>query len=60
VIYDHLFSGEELENMTKSGALVVAITLAEEWRNLISRECRTGESFIVRVEWYAYNFKEVK
>ena len=59
VIYDHLFSEEELSIMSKSGCLVTALTLAEEWRNLISNECRTSESFIVRVEWYAYDFKEV-
>ena len=59
VIYDHIFSREELAILTKSGCLVEALTLAEEWRKLISRECHTGESFVCRVEWYSYNFKEV-
>lgn len=57
VIYDHVFSQEEMLVLGKSACLVTAIAIAEDWRKLVSRECNISESFITHVEWYSYNFK---
>lgn len=54
VIYDCPFSKEELDALTKSECLIKAITVADSWHALVSKECGMPESFICRVEWFKY------
>lgn len=60
VIYDHPYSKEEMAVITKSECLIKAMALAESWHTLVSRECNIPDSFVSRVEWFSYNFKEEK
>ena len=60
VIYDYPVSKEELSELTYSECLIKALAIAEDWRRLVSKECHISNSFVCHVEWFVYNFKEVK
>lgn len=59
VIYDWPVPRGEIETESKSNLMVEAMNLAESWRNLVSAECDIENSFIVKVEWYAYNLNHI-
>lgn len=59
VIYDWPVPNTMMNTCAKANLMIDAIKIAEEWRKLVVEECSIKDSFITRVEWYAYNFNQV-
>lgn len=59
IIYDWPVPKSLLDKSSKLHLMVEAAKIAEEWRTLVAAECSLKESFITKIEWYAYCFNRI-
>lgn len=59
IIYDWPVPQVRIDKLTKLDLLLEAAVIAEEWHRLAAAECSLKDSFITKIEWYAYNFNKI-
>lgn len=59
LIYDWCVPKVRLHQTTKLNLMIEAAKIAEDWRRLVAAECDVKDTFITKVEWYAYSFNRI-